>query len=157
MIRPFAAPSVLALSAASLLLAACGGEAATVEPESPASTMSSVSLTDAWVRIPPQGRDVTAGYLTIEAADADALTGAVSPSAERIELHTHINDDGVMRMRAVDRVELPAGETVRFEPGGLHLMVFGLDPQALDAGELTVSLSFAESDDQTLVLPLRER
>jgi hypothetical protein len=81
---------------------------------------------DPWIREAPPGRDVTAAYLRIHNPDAEDLTlvAAASPAAGRVELHEHRREDGMMRMRQVDRVVVPAGETVAFAPGGLHLMLF---------------------------------
>lgn len=50
-----------------------------------------------------------------------AVTGDV---AARIEIHDHIHDNGVMRMRKVDYLEIPAGETLMLKPGGKHIMLY---------------------------------
>ena len=62
------------------------------------------------------------------------LTGAETAAAGVTELHFMRMEDGVMRMRSLPSVELPAGETVQFKPGGLHVMLFELK-QPLKAGE----------------------
>ncbi len=49
-------------------------------------------------------------------------------------IHESREEDGVMRMIHVDAVELPAGETVTFRPGGLHVMIMGLKPDDLPLG-----------------------
>ncbi len=87
------------------------------------------AVEDPWIREAPPGRDVTAAYLRIHNPDAEDLTlvAAASPAAGRVELHEHRREDGMMRMRQVERVVVPAGETVAFEPGGLHLMLFAWD------------------------------
>jgi copper(I)-binding protein len=87
------------------------------------------AVEDPWIREAPPGRDVTAAYLRIHNPDAEDLTlvAAASPAASRVELHEHRQENGMMRMRQVERVVVPAGETVAFAPGGLHLMLFGWD------------------------------
>lgn len=84
---------------------------------------------DPWIREAPPGRDVTAAYLRIRNPDAEELTlvAAACPAAGRVELHEHRHEDGMMRMRQVARVVVPAGGTEAFEPGGLHLMLFDWD------------------------------
>lgn len=117
----------------------------------------SVTLTDPYILAPLKGRDVTAGYFMIENAGSDTrLVSASSPIAAEVEIHTHSMADGVMQMREVDGVDLPSGETVTFEPGGLHLMMFGF---ARDEGqtETPVTLDFANGESLTLTLPIRER
>ena len=74
-------------------------------------------------------------------ASAFTLIGASSASVRAIEIHTTLMDDGVMRMRRLQSVAVPAGETVRFEPGGRHLMLFGVD--TLEP-ELLVQLEFSD-------------
>lgn len=57
---------------------------------------------------------------------ADALVSASSPVAKKVEIHNHINDKGVMRMRQVAKVDVPAGQSVSLQPGGYHVMLIGL-------------------------------
>lgn len=107
-----------------------------------AQVENGLTLGDARVRPPLGGKDMTAGYFTIVSDEADALVSATSDLAAEIELHTHLMNDGVMQMRRVDSVELPAGEAVTFRPKGLHLMIFGVQP--INDGEtVTIELKFA--------------
>ncbi len=128
-------------------LAACSGDTAADAPR--------VEISSAYIKPPLAGRDIAAGYFDAQAIGADAaLIGASSPVATRVEIHTHTMDGGVMRMRKVDRVELPAGETVRFEPAGYHLMMFGTDFG--DATDANVTLSYADGQTVTLSVPVGE-
>lgn len=63
-----------------------------------------------------------------------ALTGVASAAAARAELHSMSMEGGVMRMRPVARIELPAGKAVKLAPGGLHIMLVDLR-QPLKPGE----------------------
>jgi copper(I)-binding protein len=99
-------------------------------------TDAPLRVTDAWVRAMPAGVSATAGYLTIEnrGREMRTLTAVTSAQFARVELHETRLEDGVARMRPVDRVALPPGGRVELAPGGLHLML--LDPvRALAAGE----------------------
>ena len=84
-------------------------------------------------------------YLTIENSgdSADRLLSATSSVAEVVELHNVNMVDGVMQMRQVeDGVEIPADETKVFEPGGLHIMLIGLN-RPLELGDsFDVELKF---------------
>ncbi|TGY88889.1 copper chaperone PCu(A)C [Marinicauda algicola] len=99
------------------------------------------SFTDAWIRTPPAGRDIAAGYVTIETREADALVRADTVAADGVELHTMSMDGNVMRMRRIDRIETSA-EPVALRPGGDHLMIFGLSEEARLSGTVTVNLYF---------------
>lgn len=101
-----------------------------------------------------------AGWLTIRnSGEADRLTGVESPAAKRIELHTHIHEGGVTMMRKVDAIEVPAGGEAALEPGGSHLMLFGLKP-GLKAGDIfPLTLVFEKAGRITVemrVAPLAE-
>jgi copper(I)-binding protein len=105
-------------------------------------------LLKAEYRAPLAGSDIGVVYMTVVSRKADALVGAESPSVERIEIHETVVDGAVGRMQRVERVELPGGEPVAFEPGGLHLMVIGARPLAPPA-TLDLTLSFASGAKET--------
>ena len=91
--------------------------------------------------VPPfPGRDVSAGYFELKNLGVDdRLISVSSPISPRVEMHTHLNEDGVMKMRKVGGVDLPSGEKVTFKPGSYHLMMFDT---ALSDAETNVSLTF---------------
>ena len=80
------------------------------------------------VRAPVTGHNMTAAFfkLTNSGEQDCKFTAASSSYAKKIEFHTHLHEDGMMKMRPVDGVELPAGSSIEFRPGGLHLMLFGV-------------------------------
>ena len=99
-----------------------------------------------WARPTVTARQPGAAYFTIRNdGDTDARLIEARPIgfAEVAELHTHINDDGVMRMRALaDGIVIPAGETVSLEPGGLHVMLFGLEAPLTEGSPQSLTLVF---------------
>jgi copper(I)-binding protein len=71
-----------------------------------------------------------------------------------VEIHTHMRDGDVMRMRPVSGIDLPAGQAVTLQPGGLHLMLIGLG-SALERGQrvpVTLVLERAGEVEVTLVV-----
>ena len=105
-----------------------------------------VHLRDAAVRVLPPGVPNTALYLTIENDTYHDITftHAESDVAERVEIHTHEHQQGVMKMRKLDSVTAVAQQTLSFQPGGLHLMLFGLK-RPLKLGELIIVTLISES------------
>ena len=105
-------------------------------------------INDAWTPQAPPGR-LMAGFLELHnPGDQDVvLVDAESPDFDRVEIHTMVMVDGVMRMRRLDKLIIPAGETVKLEPGGLHLMMMGpeVTPGLGDALEITL---IAEDDSR---------
>jgi copper(I)-binding protein len=85
-----------------------------------------LQLVQGEIRLPMPGRTVTAGYVSLQnqSPEMQELVAASSPVFERIELHTHIEQDGMMRMVEVESIELEPGATLLMQPGGLHLMLF---------------------------------
>lgn len=112
-----------------------------------------IGIADARARVTLAGRDTTAGYVTIRnGTNANVrLTGASTGRMERIELHTHEHRGDVMRMVRLPHIDVPAGGEARLEPGGMHLMMFGVEP-ALTIGE-TFEVTFEFADGQTVTAP----
>lgn len=103
-----------------------------------------VEVSQAWSR-PAVAGGTGAGFLTLtnRGKAPDALTGAESPLARKVEVHRTTMAGGVMKMAKVERVAIPPGGKVIFAPGGHHLMLFGLT-RALNAGDrVPAVLTFA--------------
>ena len=145
----FSPPSSLKPSAAfaALLLASCGG----------AGPVPSITIDEPWARASAPGRTSTAAYFEIaNAGGEDRLLSVSSPAGEG-SLHSTSTADGVMRMRAVEALDIPAEATVRLEPGGTHVMVTGLK-QPLDAGStLQLDLTFERAGERRVNASVRER
>jgi copper(I)-binding protein len=118
--------AILAISSV-LALAACG-KAADTAP-------SKITVKSAWMRVPPGGRDVSAAYLVIRNdGGADTLMSVSSPMADDVQMHISEMSDDVMSMREESTVPIPANSTINYQPGGRHLMVFGVR-EGLKAGD----------------------
>lgn len=95
---------------------------------------------DAWARATVSAQKATGLFLQLRSPDAARLVGGSSPAAGRVEIHEMRMDGGVMKMRELAALELPAGQTVALKPGGYHLMLMELK-QPLQAGaSLALSL-----------------
>jgi copper(I)-binding protein len=88
---------------------------------------------------PPLGATgIGAGYFTIRSDTDDRIVAVSSPAADSIEIHATVTEGGNVSMRKLDGVDLPAGKTVKFESGGMHLMVFSPHPSS---GALTFPIT----------------
>jgi hypothetical protein len=103
-----------------------------------------VTVSHPWARATPAGATVAAAYFEIrsEASAADRLVAAASDAAERVEVHTHIEEDGVMKMRRIDALPVAAGQSTVLKPSGHHLMLFGLKRPLKEGDMLKLSLTF---------------
>jgi len=110
-----------------------------------------VSVAQAWARATVPGQKVAGIYLDVRSDEAAVLTGVSSAAARSAEIHSMSNDNGVMRMRHLPRLDLPAGETVRLVPGGNHIMLLDIK-RPLQAGErVPLTLIVERNGKKTLV------
>lgn len=93
--------------------------------------------------------------LTNKGSDA-AMVNASSDAADIVELHTHINDNGVMRMRKTDKIDLPSGKKVMLKPGGLHVMFIGLKRDLNVGEEVDVTLHFNDGSSKSITAPIHK-
>ena len=87
-----------------------------------------------WVRATVPGQSVAGAYFDITSLAPATLIAAASPVAGKAELHTMTMEGGVMKMRPVGKIDLPARQTVSLKPGGYHIMLIDIKRE-LKAGE----------------------
>jgi periplasmic copper chaperone A len=123
----------------------------------PAATVGEVAIHDAWARASPGQIKTSAAYMTLEVAgdQVDRLIEARSPVAEQAALHTHVMEGGVAKMRPVEAVEISPGAATVLEPGGLHIMLMGLQEPLVEGGTLPLSLTFEHAGTVELEVPIR--
>lgn len=106
-----------------------------------------------WSRTPPPNAPAAAVYFTLKNSgkQPDKLLSVSTPRAAEAMLHQNIDNNGVMQMRAAEAgIALPAGATVEFKPGGLHVMLMGIK-QALQNGQVfPLTLNFARAGKVTV-------
>jgi periplasmic copper chaperone A len=100
----------------------------------PASAAESIVAKNAWARATAPGMTNAAVYMDVSSATDASIVGVASQAAASAELHETRVEGGVIKMRPVARVALPARQIVKIAPGGLHIMLVGLK-QPLKSGE----------------------
>ncbi len=115
-----------------------------------------VMVSDAYVRAVPPGQPNSASFMVIKNNSSEnlALVGAESAVAKALELHTHTMKDGMMRMRQVKTIDLPAGDVVSLQPGGLHVMVIGLQQKLIPGEQIDMALVFSDGSKLELKVPV---
>src|SRR5450631_904573 len=106
-----------------------------------------IQVENAWTRATAPGQDAAGVDLTITSKQAAALVGVSSSACKSVELHSMTSESGMMKMREVEAIQLPAGKRVNLGEGGYHLMLTGLKAP-LKAGEsvpLTLSIKVANN------------
>jgi len=102
-----------------------------------------------WTRATAPGASVAGGYMVIRNAGsaADRLVSASSPAAAKVELHVHVNDNGVMKMREVRGYDVPAKGSFELKPGGAHLMFMNIKRPFKEGERLPVTLRFEKAGE----------
>ncbi|HYG32781.1 MAG TPA: copper chaperone PCu(A)C [Methylophilaceae bacterium] len=104
-----------------------------------------VTVTDAWVRATRPAQKVGAAYMTLQSPQDTKLVKIDSSAAGAVEIHSMTMNDGVMKMRRLEELPLPAGEQVKLAPGGFHLMLFDLAKPMKDGETVQFTLHFKDS------------
>ncbi len=125
-----------------------------------------IVVRDAWVRLQPPVRPNSSAYMTIEnkSQTQAVLKSVTSKVVETVELHSMEHVDGVMKMRQVSEIKIPANGQVELKPGGLHLMLFGIQNPLAKGDVIELNLRFEDGrqsivqaqikdPDEALVIP----
>ncbi|MEJ1295923.1 MAG: copper chaperone PCu(A)C [Candidatus Sedimenticola sp. (ex Thyasira tokunagai)] len=141
----------IVLASAFGLLAFCGSVMA-------GGIADSVEAGDPYARAVPPGQPNSASFmaLTNKSSMDHALVAAESSVSKVVELHTHINDNGMMRMRRVEKIDLPAGKMVMLKPGGHHVMLIGLKKQLMPGESIDITLIFDDGSKKAMSVPVRK-
>lgn len=136
-------------------LEGCGGE-----QETPLLTVEGAWARAMTVEMDPEEASPGANsavYLEIRnrGREADRLLGGETTAAARVELHESLLDGDVVRMREVDRVELPPSGVVALKPGGLHLMLLGLQRSLVPGDTILLTLRFEVASPISVPVPVR--
>lgn len=104
-----------------------------------------VTIDDAWVRMPAVPGRPGAAYFTIHGGPRPAtLIGVTSDLSIRSEMHESMSGGGMAGMRPIPKVEIPAAGEVKFQPGGRHVMLFGINPHARKDVTFLLTFTFAD-------------
>lgn len=122
------------------------------------SVADNIMVDDPYVRAVPPGQPNSASFMTLhnKGENGSALIAVSSPAAEVVELHTHIMEEGMMRMRKVDKIDLPAGGAVKLQPGGFHVMMIGLKQKLIPDEKVSLTLNFDDGSSLDVDAPVRK-
>jgi len=122
-----------------------------------ADVASSLQIEEQFARSAQQQQRNSAVFMQItNQGDDAAMVNARSDAADIVELHTHINDNGVMRMRKTDKIDLPSGKKVMLKPGGLHVMFIGLKRDLNVGDKVDVTLEFSDGSSKSITAPIHK-
>ena len=111
----------------------------------PAHAADLVQVREPWAKATVPGQKVGGVYMKMVARENLRLTGVKSAVAETAQVHQMKMENGMMRMRALPFLELPAGKMVKLEPGGYHIMLFDLRQSLVAGQKLKLELTFEDA------------
>lgn len=122
-----------------------------------ANQADDATISAPFAREVPPGAPASASFMTIENASGTPLKiiSAESDVSKVVELHTHTNDNGVMRMRKIPSIEVPASGKTELKPGGLHIMLIGPHKPLKMGQEVSVKLNFEDGSSKTVSMPVK--
>jgi copper(I)-binding protein len=121
----------------------------------PALAGSVIQVMHPWARPTIPNRPGVAYFGVHNMGDApDRLIGARAGRVGKIEIHEAMQQGGVMSMAPVDAVEIPAGGMAHLGPGGLHLMMFAIDPPLKEGDTLEMVLIFEAAGEVAITVPV---
>ncbi len=143
--------TIVILSAIVALLTLTGCQAAAAAPR--------IEVSGAWGRPSPMMDKAGAVYVVIENKGnvADRLVGASTAAAKMAEVHESYMEAGVMKMRPVAGVDVPAGGKVELKPGGFHIMLMNLVAPLQTGNKIVVNLRFEKAGEVTVNAEIREQ
>ena len=117
-----------------------------------------VDVSGAYARAVPPGQPNSASFMTLtnRSDQSLSLVGAKSPAAKVVELHTHTMEQGMMRMRQVDKITIPASGESMLQPGGDHVMLMVLVQDLQPGSEISVTLVFADGSEKEILAPVQK-
>ncbi len=124
----------------------------------PVTAASDIVVSQAWSPEAPPVASVMAGYMILKNTGNKMITieSANSDLFDKVEIHRTEMKNGMMTMQQQSHLPLPAGKTVTFKAGGLHLMLIG-KRQPLQAGDhIPLTLRFSNQQKLTVLLPVKK-
>ena len=115
-----------------------------------AAAADDVSVQDPYVRLAPPNAPATGAFMVIKnTGDSPVkVVKAENPTSKLTELHNHINDKGVMRMRQVPSIDIPAKGQAELKPGGLHVMLIEMKAPLQEGQIVPITLGFEDGSSK---------
>ena len=120
-----------------------------------AAAQADVTVKESWVRGTTPAQKATGAFMEITSSEAASLLSASSPVAGVVEIHTMKMEDGVMKMRAIPKLDLPAGKGVKLAPGGNHVMLMDLKQQMKKGDVVPITLKIEGKDKKVQMLEVK--
>lgn len=122
------------------------------------SSFAAINVSEPYARATPPHAPNSAAFMMLKNSGDEtvSLLNAKTPAAGVLELHTHAMHDGMMKMRQVESIEVPANGMTELKPGGLHVMLFDLQKPLKEGETLPLTLTFSDGTQITQEVPIKK-
>lgn len=122
------------------------------------SFASELEISKYYIRATPPHAQTSAAFFTVtNNTDKNIKLVAVnSDIAEQVQIHTNLNEDGLMKMRQVDAIMIEANSSTSFQPGGYHVMFLGLKNDLIEGQNIVLTLYFDNGDEIEVDTPVQK-
>ncbi|HTY03857.1 MAG TPA: copper chaperone PCu(A)C [Rhodocyclaceae bacterium] len=122
-----------------------------------AGAADGITVVDPYVRLAPPNAQATGAFMVLKnGGDKDVKVIKAENSASKItELHNHVNDNGVMKMRQVPAIDIKAKGEAVLQPGGLHVMLIDLKAPLKEGDKVAITLGFDDGSTKQVEAPVR--
>lgn len=122
-----------------------------------AGVADAITVVDPYVRLAPPNAPATGAFMVIRNGGSKEarLVKAANPLSKLTELHTHLNENGMMKMRQVNAIAVPAGGEAVLAPGGLHVMMIDLKAPLKEGQMVPLTLVFDDGSSKQLDVPVK--
>lgn len=117
------------------------------------STVAPV-VSASWIKTTIPGSAVSAAYMQIKSVTPFKLMKAESPAAGIVEIHDMKMNAGVMEMKALDAIDVPANKAIELKPGGMHVMLMNVKKPINKGDKIPMTLTFEGANKKTLLVKL---
>ena len=112
-------------------------------------------ISNAWAKPTIAGKDMSAAFFDIKnTGDKSIKITEVSIPNGIAEIHNTVEEKGVSKMRQMESIEIPAGQTVSFKPGAMHIMLVNLKKPLKEGDKVKLSLHFDNDETENVTIPV---
>lgn len=115
---------------------------------------SEVSVKDAWMRATTPTQTAGGAFMSISSSNGLTLVGASSPLAGRLEFHEMRDDHGIMRMRRIEQISIPANTVTQLAPNAFHVMLMDIKQQLLEGSSVPLTLTLVDANGFRVDIPV---
>ncbi|SMF02255.1 hypothetical protein SAMN02745866_00183 [Alteromonadaceae bacterium Bs31] len=119
--------------------------------------VNEIAIVNAVMPAMPPGQTMASIYFSLENNTSEALVvnHLKAPISDHIEVHRNFYEEGMMKMRSVSHLSIAAGSKLRFEPGGYHLMVFGIAEPLKQGDQFPLTIEFEGGKSATALVEVK--